>query len=196
VRFCDFENANEHVWHILDVQPNSPAERAGLQAHDDYVIASPETLLHDQGAFAEHVHQSMHKPMRLYVYNRATDSIREVTVIPDRDWGGTGSLGCDVGYGHLHRIPRPDVAAIERRHTSLPSSGRIPAATDLAPSQMTAIVTTDAAAAAPAAASGPAPATETAAAAPAAPSREPALVPAPAAPEVASPSPPVTATQA
>ena len=192
MRFCDFENANEHVWHILDVQPNSPAERAGLQAHDDYVIASPETLLHDQGAFAEHVQQSMHKPMRLYVYNRATDTIREVTVIPDRDWGGTGSLGCDVGYGHLHRIPRPDAAALERRHTSLPPSGRIPAAADLAPSPAMA-----AAATADEAASGPAPATDTTAAAPAAPGTEPAPAPAAAAPEAAAPvSPPVTATQA
>ena len=24
-----------------------------------------------------------------------------------RNWGGSGSLGCDIGYGYLHRIPAP-----------------------------------------------------------------------------------------
>jgi hypothetical protein len=78
-----------------DVQPNSPAARAGLQSHEDYVIASPDTLLHDAGAFAEQVAQSLARPMRLYVYNRAADVIREVTVIPDRDWGGAGRCAKD-----------------------------------------------------------------------------------------------------
>ena len=73
-----------------DVQPDSPAQRAGLQPHDDYVIASPDTLLHDQGSFAEQVNLSMFKPLRLYVYNRVADAIREITIIPDRDWGGPG----------------------------------------------------------------------------------------------------------
>lgn len=27
-------------------------------------------------------------------------------IVPNHDWGGNGSLGCDVGYGLLHRIPR------------------------------------------------------------------------------------------
>lgn len=26
--------------------------------------------------------------------------------MPNHEWGGNGSLGCDVGYGLLHRIPR------------------------------------------------------------------------------------------
>jgi len=30
IRFCSFEGANENVWHILDVENNSPAELAGL----------------------------------------------------------------------------------------------------------------------------------------------------------------------
>lgn len=27
-------------------------------------------------------------------------------IVPNHEWGGNGSLGCDVGYGLLHRIPR------------------------------------------------------------------------------------------
>ena len=27
-------------------------------------------------------------------------------IIPDRNWSGEGSLGCNIGYGYLHRIPK------------------------------------------------------------------------------------------
>lgn len=32
---------------------------------------------------------------------------REAILVPNRSWGGEGLLGCGVGYGLLHRIPRP-----------------------------------------------------------------------------------------
>jgi hypothetical protein len=35
----------ENVWHILEVSPRSPAEKAGLVAYTDFVIGSPMTLL-------------------------------------------------------------------------------------------------------------------------------------------------------
>ena len=38
IRFCSFEGANENVWHILDVSPNSPAELAGFRQFSDYII--------------------------------------------------------------------------------------------------------------------------------------------------------------
>jgi predicted metalloprotease with PDZ domain len=46
IRFCSFEKANENVWHVLEVQPHSPAQLAGLRANTDYIIGS-ETLLKD-----------------------------------------------------------------------------------------------------------------------------------------------------
>eukprot|EP00117_Sycon_ciliatum_P033821 scpid57637/ scgid25941/ Golgi reassembly-stacking protein 2; Golgi phosphoprotein 6; Golgi reassembly-stacking protein of 55 kDa; p59 len=46
------------------------------------------------------------KPLKLYVYSTVTDACREVTVTPNSNWGGEGMLGCDIGYGYLHRIPR------------------------------------------------------------------------------------------
>jgi len=107
IRFCSYEGANENIWHILKVYPNSPAERAGLQNETDYVIASPEALLHDQNAFSELIEQSIDNSVRLYVYNSQTDNCREVTLTPTRNWGGNGSIGCDIGYGYIHRIPKP-----------------------------------------------------------------------------------------
>lgn len=41
----------------------------------------------------------------MYVYNVSEDACREVTVEPNSNWGGVGSLGCGIGYGYLHRIP-------------------------------------------------------------------------------------------
>jgi hypothetical protein len=47
------------------------------------------------------------RPLRLYVYNADYDHTREVIIVPNREWGGEGLLGCGVGFGLLHRIPRP-----------------------------------------------------------------------------------------
>lgn len=43
--------------------------------------------------------------VQLYVYNVDMDCVREVTLTPNSAWGGDGCLGCDIGYGYLHRIP-------------------------------------------------------------------------------------------
>ena len=45
-RFCSFEGANENVWHVLDVQPNSPAQQAGLRTDSDYIIGA-DSVLHE-----------------------------------------------------------------------------------------------------------------------------------------------------
>ena len=45
-RFCSFEGANENVWHVLDVQPNSPASLAGLRSDTDYIIGA-DSILHE-----------------------------------------------------------------------------------------------------------------------------------------------------
>ncbi|XP_050717052.1 Golgi reassembly-stacking protein 2-like [Eriocheir sinensis] len=104
IRFCSFEGANENVWHILDVEPNSPADIAGLKGYKDYIIGA-DSVLHESEDLFSLIEAHVGRPLKLYVYNVETDSCREVTVTPDTEWGGSGSLGCDIGYGYLHRIP-------------------------------------------------------------------------------------------
>lgn len=104
IRFCSFEGANENVWHILDVEPNAPADIAGLQSHTDYIIGA-DSVLHESEDLFSLIEAHEGRPLKLYVYNVDTDSCREVTVTPDSQWGGSGSLGCGIGYGYLHRIP-------------------------------------------------------------------------------------------
>ncbi|KAK2859525.1 hypothetical protein Q5P01_004145 [Channa striata] len=104
VRFCSFEGANENVWHVLDVEDNSPAALAGLVAHDDYIVGADQ-VLQDSEDFFSLIEANEGKPLKLLVYNTNTDQCREVVVTPNGAWGGEGSLGCGIGYGYLHRIP-------------------------------------------------------------------------------------------
>uniref|UniRef100_A0A914EIV9 PDZ GRASP-type domain-containing protein n=1 Tax=Acrobeloides nanus TaxID=290746 RepID=A0A914EIV9_9BILA len=104
IRFCSFEGANQNVWHIISVQPNSPASLAGLQSNSDYVLGA-ESVLNQADDLIALVQANIGKPLKLYVYNVDTDSVREITLTPNSAWGGEGCLGCDIGFGYLHRIP-------------------------------------------------------------------------------------------
>eukprot|EP00095_Tigriopus_kingsejongensis_P011056 maker-scaffold23_size669530-snap-gene-1.35 protein:Tk11056 transcript:maker-scaffold23_size669530-snap-gene-1.35-mRNA-1 annotation:"golgi reassembly-stacking protein 2" len=104
IRFCSFEGANENVWHILDVQSNSPAEAAGLRSFTDYIIGA-DSVLHESEDLFTLIEAHEGRPLKLYVYNSETDHCREVNITPNGAWGGEGSLGCGIGYGYLHRIP-------------------------------------------------------------------------------------------
>ncbi|KAG0286988.1 hypothetical protein BGZ97_007234 [Linnemannia gamsii] len=95
IRFCMFDAVNDVVWHILDVAHGSPAEKAGLCAHSDYVIGTPYGIMRGEGDLYDLVEDNIGEPLRLHI-----------VIIPNEEWGGEGLLGCDVGYGYLHRLPR------------------------------------------------------------------------------------------
>ncbi|CAB1341258.1 unnamed protein product [Coregonus sp. 'balchen'] len=133
VRFCSFQGANENVWHVLDVESNSPAALAGLQAHQDFIVGADQVLQDSEDLFSL-IKSSEGKPLKLLVYNTLTDLCRELAVTPNGAWGGEGrelavtpngawggegSLGCGIGYGYLHRIPSRPVDL--NRHGALPS---------------------------------------------------------------------------
>ncbi|KAM4605555.1 Golgi reassembly-stacking protein 1a [Polymixia lowei] len=110
VRFCSYQGANENVWHVLDVDVNSPAALAGLLPHSDFIVGADQ-VLQDSEDFFSLIEAHEGKPLKLLVFNTEADTCREVVVTPNGAWGGEGSLGCGIGYGYLHRIPaRPDVS--------------------------------------------------------------------------------------
>jgi len=96
-----------NIWHILDVPANSPADLAGLLPYSDYILGTPEGVLHGESGLGELVEDHIGRPLRLYVYNNEYNVTREITIHPSRDWGGEGALGCVLGYGALHRLPAP-----------------------------------------------------------------------------------------
>lgn len=101
------------TWHVLHVHPNSPAYLAGIMP-GEYIIQSQDGLLATggEGLLAKVLKSQFSKfgngcEVVLYVYNYDYDCIRPVRVILKDGslWGGKGILGCDIGYGLLHRIP-------------------------------------------------------------------------------------------
>ncbi|NXN99937.1 GORS1 protein, partial [Rhinopomastus cyanomelas] len=120
VRFCSFRGANEHVWHVLDVEPASPAALAGLQPYSDYIVGSDQILQESEDFFSL-IESHEGKPLKLMVYNTEADAIREVVVTPNGAWGGEGSLGCGIGYGYLHRIPTQSLTSKKKADSKPPS---------------------------------------------------------------------------
>ena len=56
----------------------------------DYIIGSPDSLLHEDSDFFLLVEQSNQTPLRLFVYNVETDRCREICITPNDAWGGEG----------------------------------------------------------------------------------------------------------
>jgi len=105
IRFCSFEKAMEHVWHVLTVYDNGPASAAGFEPFTDYIVGTPDLIFNDSEDLYTLVRNSINQSVPLYVYSAKTTRVRLVNIVPNRDWGGTGCLGCEVGYGYLHKIP-------------------------------------------------------------------------------------------
>lgn len=55
-------------------------------------------------------------------FNAAADfkgeELREITIVPDFEWGGEGCLGCDVGSGMLHWVPKKIFSVTEGKKIS------------------------------------------------------------------------------
>ena len=99
-------SAAQHIWHVLNIpSPLSPAYRAGLLPHSDYIIGTPSGTLRGESALGELVEDHLDRTLVLWVYNSEFDVVREVELIPTRGWGGEGAVGAELGYGALHKLP-------------------------------------------------------------------------------------------
>ncbi|KAK7203934.1 putative Golgi reassembly stacking protein [Myxozyma melibiosi] len=93
------------VFHVLDVQPASPAFMARLIPESDYIVGIEGFKLLSENALGEVLEANVDKDLTLRVYNADYDTVRLATIVPDRNWGGEGVLGCGIGFGFLHKIP-------------------------------------------------------------------------------------------
>uniref|UniRef100_A0A3B3SXK2 Golgi reassembly stacking protein 1 n=1 Tax=Paramormyrops kingsleyae TaxID=1676925 RepID=A0A3B3SXK2_9TELE len=115
VRFCSFQGANENVWHVLDVEANSPAALAGFQAYTDYIVGADQ-VLQDSEDFFSLVKFYEGKALKLLVYSTETDCCREVVVTPNGAWGGEGRYAPTLvaSAGGQYRpmwLPREDLCS-------------------------------------------------------------------------------------
>jgi hypothetical protein len=119
--------ALESTWHIVDVVPRSPAFKADLMAHRDYILGMQPahdgaaiTTFRDGSDFHSRVEEwrarmavaprNAPRTLLLMVFDSVDNSVKEVLV----DMAGAHSLGIDVANGYLHVVP------------ATPNSDRIP----------------------------------------------------------------------
>lgn len=96
--------ASTFTYHILQLNINNgPAQSAGLIPDEDYIIGCQDGLLATGGneLLSDVIRSRTNNSLVLYVYNKVSDSVRPITV----NIGPDGRLGCNIGYGFLHRIP-------------------------------------------------------------------------------------------
>ena len=105
VKFDSIEEGENQGLRVLEMQEGSPAFLAGLVPYKDYIIGSGDIIIRHSDDLSQILEDNTGALLTLNVYNSETESIREVELTPNREWGGNGLLGCGIGTGVLHRIP-------------------------------------------------------------------------------------------
>ncbi len=114
-RFERIDAESTEAVRVLEVSKDSPAEFAGLIGTTDYVIATTNLFIQTMADFERLFEPTDHSDIRLYVYNSISEEIRSVVIHPT----ATGSIGCKVGTGLLHRIP-PSRRSLSDPHSVAP----------------------------------------------------------------------------
>ena len=108
IRKENYVDAGERVLRIMKVMGNSPAEAAGLLAEEDYLLGIINFAykdLNDLCSFLDLLAECDIKTLEMCIYNRETQKIRYVFLLPNKDWGGGGYIGAEFGTGFLNRMP-------------------------------------------------------------------------------------------
>ena len=100
-----YETAHNKVIHILDVLVGSPMHKAGFKPYTDYILGTPTVIFEDVADFTNFIQTNDKKPIDLVVYSTEDEKSRVLTLVPDSTWGGAGSLGGEIGFGHVHSLP-------------------------------------------------------------------------------------------
>lgn len=86
-------------YHVHGVQPNSPAEKAGLQPFFDFILSLDNRRLNEENEqLKEVLRANMEKMVKMEVYSTKTLRVRELEVMPSNMWGGQGLLGASVRF--------------------------------------------------------------------------------------------------
>ncbi|MCP9259931.1 Golgi reassembly-stacking protein 2 [Dirofilaria immitis] len=76
IRFCSLKEHVKMFGMLYKFSSNSPAEIAGLQSNLDYILGA-ESVLNQADDLIAHLQANEGKPIKLYVYNTESDSVRE-----------------------------------------------------------------------------------------------------------------------
>ncbi|XP_069331656.1 Golgi reassembly-stacking protein 1 isoform X3 [Eulemur rufifrons] len=91
-------------YHLFQVQENSPAQKAGLEAYFDFILTIGHARLNeDNDTLMALLKANVEKPVKLEVFSTKTMRVREVEVVPSNMWGGRGLLGASVRFCSFSR---------------------------------------------------------------------------------------------
>lgn len=108
IRYQQVSKSIDFVWHILDVEQNSPSQIIGLESFTDFIVGCQRNLFETPDDFDNFLRDTLrnHESLLMMVYSTKSESFREVLLTPNlRAVMRHGSLGCDIGTGYIHQIP-------------------------------------------------------------------------------------------
>lgn len=91
---------------VIEVDEDSPAHRASLQAFEDYVIGIEGVYIPNEDAFGYKLYEFKGKECVLFVFNKETNTIRKVAVVLNDD--PENLMGVTFGTGLLYKIFESD----------------------------------------------------------------------------------------
>lgn len=105
IRLEAYGDSHNHLLAVKNVLLGGPAQEAGVQPDKDFIMGTREIAFKSVEDFAKYAEVNEGQEIRLHMYNTATETIREVSLIPNREWDGQGLLGCDVSFGYFNKLP-------------------------------------------------------------------------------------------
>ncbi|XP_054623912.1 Golgi reassembly-stacking protein 1-like [Dunckerocampus dactyliophorus] len=95
----DVSEGGTYGYHVHGVQPNSPAEKCGLQPFFDFILSLDHKRLNEENdQLKELLKANMEKAVCMEVYSTKSMKVRELEVVPSNMWGGQGLLGASVRF--------------------------------------------------------------------------------------------------
>lgn len=95
----EISEGGTYGYHVHGVQPNSPAEKSGLQPYFDFILSLDNRRLNEENELLKEVLKAnMERTVKMEVYSTKFMRVREVEVVPSNMWGGQGLLGASVRF--------------------------------------------------------------------------------------------------
>jgi hypothetical protein len=99
----NLQDEEEVGYRVLGVQANSPASKGGLVSFFDFLVAANGIPLKSlDTTFIELIKASEDKPLPITVYNIKNRSLREIVLVPSKNWPGEGMLGVTIRFDTYH----------------------------------------------------------------------------------------------
>ena len=108
VRFESWK-PNEGNVHVMKVFENSPAKTAGLIELQDYILGTDDITIPTIDYLSKAIANK--EQVNLFVFNSVKKAVRKVPITINPNWGGQGSLGCDIADGYMHKMQEADAYA-------------------------------------------------------------------------------------